>query len=399
MTLLSSSSRLLVATLGTTLAASPPLLVGGLALFMQADLDFGAAQLGFSVGAFFVAAALASIPAGLITGARGPLAAIALGATVTTVCLVSLAALAGSWLHLVALLSVCGAASAVAQVGANHLIAVHVARSRQGIAFGFKQAAIPLAAVFSGFAVPLGYLVGWRAALVCFALLSAALLAFSRKLSYAGGPSPRDLTSHRARDAGMPRLLERPFYLIALGGAIASAAGNAPVVFLVHSLVAQGVAAEAAGLLLAIGSFSGLAVRVVGGWVADRITFAALRLVAVLLCAGAVGNLLLAAWGSVPVVVAVVLLFGGGWGWPGLYWLGVARETKNSAPKAFGVAQAGTFAGAVVGPVAFGVFAETASVRGAWVMVAGGALIAAACMVAGQRSMLRRSVVVTVRSA
>ena len=58
------------------------------------------------------------------------------------------------------------------------------------------------------------------------------------------------------------------------------------------------------------------------------------------------------------------LAFATGWAWPGLFNLAVVRVNPSAPGAATGITQTGTYLGAVVGPVLFGVVAEHALVPG-----------------------------------
>jgi MFS family permease len=62
-------------------------------------------------------------------------------------------------------------------------------------------------------------------------------------------------------------------------------------------------------------------------------------------------------------LVAAPLAFSTAWAWPGLFNLAVVRANPSSAT---GITQTGQFIGAVVGPVLFGIVAEHAGFRAAW---------------------------------
>ena len=84
-------------------------------------------------------------------------------------------ALAHSLPVLVVALGFGGLSNALAQPAANALVVRSVAARRQGLALGVKQAAIPMATLLAGLAVPsLGLTVGWRWAFVGAAGLSVA---------------------------------------------------------------------------------------------------------------------------------------------------------------------------------------------------------------------------------
>jgi MFS family permease len=65
-------------------------------------------------------------------------------------------------------------------------------------------------------------------------------------------------------------------------------------------------------------------------------------------------------------LVAAPLAFSTAWAWPGLFNLAVVRANPSNPASATGITQTGQFIGAVVGPVLFGIVAEHAGFRAAW---------------------------------
>jgi MFS family permease len=166
--------------------------------------------------------------------------------------------------------------------------------------------------------------------------------------------------------------------MLAVVAGLASASSMALAAFFVGSLTDGGVDASGAGALLALGSLVGAATRVGAGWLQDRRGTGVLGDIAVLLGAGAIGVLVLGMT-SLPALLlpAVMLAFGGAWGWPGLAFLAVARMTGQQA-SAIGPVQAGSFAGCVLGPLGFGLIVDQVSYTTAWLTAAVLLLIAAA---------------------
>ncbi len=87
-----------------------------------------------------------------------------------------MAGLARSYPMLVTLLALSAAANALGQLASNAALAEHVPAHRQGLSFGVKQAAVPVATLLAGVAVPtVALTAGWRWAFVVAA--GAALAA------------------------------------------------------------------------------------------------------------------------------------------------------------------------------------------------------------------------------
>ncbi len=386
----------LARTLAPTLAAAtvsvlPVLLLGGLAVLIRGDLGFGELGLGVAIGSFFAASAAVSLPAGSLSDRLGPQRTIALGLVATIITMAGIAVLPGSLSSLLPWLVAAGAANALIQVGANHLLAVAVPATRQGIAYGVKQSAIPLAAVLAGLSVPaVGLTIGWRAAYA----LAAGIGLVVTWLLWRGAHDAEQPARSTARHGDAPI---SALVVLALGAGLATTASNALAGFSVSSSVAGGIPQDVAGLLLTAGSFLGMSTRILAGWLADRWSRGSLLLVIGLLVVGTVGFSVLAlAPRSVPLVVGATLVaFIGAWGYSGLVLLVVARTNPSAPAVAMAIVRMGPNSGAVVGPLAFGAIVEHAGYVAGWGVAAGTTLAAALLVLVGRVLLLpvRRRIV------
>lgn len=370
------------AALVTSVVGLPTLLLGGMSVLVQQELGFGQAQLGVAVAASFASGAVAAPAVGRLAERIGPRTTIRLGLAAAAVALLGIGLVASSYALLVPFVAVTGLAITMAQLGTNVLIARRVAPERRGLAFGLKQAAVPLASMLAGLALPvIGLTLGWRAAFV----LAAAVLPFIALVIPEAAPLPRP-AGEPARDAPLRALL-----VLALGVALASAAGGSMPTFLVASTVDRGVPAGTAGLIHALASLVGIVFRVTGGWGGDRLGRGALVLVAALLVAGAAGFAGLAV-ATAPAWIAVFagLAFGGGWGWAGLLLLAVSRTNPDAPGRAMGIVQVGPMTGAVAGPLLFGTVADGAGFGAAWGFLCLFAVAGAAVILVAHRMLTAR---------
>lgn len=379
---------MLAAVVSTTAGTLPVFLLGGLAVLLREELGFGEARLGALVTAFFLASAVCSVPAGRIAGRYGAGRTTTAGAVLSAAALLAVAGLARSWAGLLGCLVVAGAGNALAQIGSNAGLARDVPPARQGFAFGVKQAAIPVATLLAGVAVPaVGLTVGWRWAFVAAAGLAAGyLLVVPRGLDpdRAGRPGRRRRAERRREgDAATSALL-----VVAAGAGLGAAADNALGAFLVESAVADGLGPGAAGLLLALGSAVNIAARLAAGLLADRRDGGHLPVVATMLALGAVGLVLLAVGGLPALVVGTVLGFGLGWSWPGLLTFAVVRLNPGAPAAATSITQTGVFVGGAVGPLGFGLLLSQASYAVAWLAAAACLLLGAGLVLLGRRRLI-----------
>lgn len=374
----STSSTVVATVSAATLAVLPSMLLGGLALLIRDELDFGAFELGAAVAAFFTASLLVSVPAGILSELIGPRRALLAGAGATAATLVGVGWLASSWLTLLPFMFLGGTANTVTQVATNHLIARRVAADRMGVAFGIKQSAIPAASMLAGLALPvLGLSLGWRATYLLAALGIIPVIALLLRVS---APAGRPGRRTRAGDAPI-----RVLILLSMGAGLATAAGNATTAFTVAAADDAGFTAAGAGLLLMAGSLAGITLRVGGGWLADRLGRGSLLLAGGLVVTGVLGYLGLAA-GPPPGlrVVATLVAFAGGWGFPALVLLSVARTNPRAPATAMGVARLGPSLGAIFGPLAFGALVDGPGYPVAWLMAAASAFLSAILLLAAR---------------
>jgi MFS family permease len=372
----------LLAVAVATAGVLPAFLTGGLAVQIRSEMDFGSAALGLAVAVFFVTASLASVVMGRLVEKIGAHRAMRVSASGSAAALLGVALFAGSWAGLVVCLVLGGLANAVAHPATHLSLARKVPADRQGFSFGIKQAAIPVATLLAGLAVPIiAVTLGWRWAFAGGAVLAIGI-ALLVPVETLGGV--RKLKEARAGDVPTA-----PLVLLALGIGLGSAAATPLGAFVVESSVAAGLRVETAGLLLALGSAVSILVRVAFGRMADGMDGGRLRLVAAMLGAGVVGFVLLASGSGGLIVPGTLLAFGAGWGWPGLFNFAVVKTNPNAPAAATGITQTGASGGAALGPLVFGVVVEVASYEAAWLLCGAVALVALVAILAGRAMILR----------
>jgi MFS family permease len=355
-----SARRAALSAVGyTVLGALPLFLMSSLAVELQRDLGFDRSRLGLCISAYFLVSSLASAPLGLYLEGIGPSAGMRAAALLSLIVLLGTAATASSWVHLALFLAGSGLANATAQVSSNLALASSVPLRHQGIAFGFKQAAVPLASVLAGVALPaIGLVFGWRWAFAGMAVAAAAGAVWRPRLA-------------RAARSGRPRRvpLHATLLLLAAAGALGGGIGNALAGFTVDAAVtAAGMGQAAAGTLLAVGSGVAIDARLAWGYLADRRGTAGFVLLTSVMAAGSAGFALLAlSGGSTPLFVTGLLVgFGGGWGWQGLMYYVVVRSNRESPGAATALVLSGVYLGTIVEPSMIGHVASTWSYQTAW---------------------------------
>ena len=353
-------------------AASPPFLLGALAVQLRADLDFSPTQLGIAAASFRGIVTLSSATLGRVADITGPSRAMRAAVSVTAVSALGIALFADSWEALVAWLVLGGVGSALAGPAMSAFIARAVRAGRRGIAFGFQQAGPPGAALVGGFAVPLVALtLGWRWVFAGAGVLAAVVLLIV----------PNVAGVSRNPDGGRRKSLPlRGPAIIAVAVAFGFGAATTMSTFLVESAVDAGIGNGEAGLVLGVGGASSIVARLITGRLADRWTHGHLLVAALMLAAGFVGYALLATGAPSAMIIGTIVAFSFGWGFSAIMFFAIGRMYPENPGAAAGMVIMGGSLGGIVTPVLFGYVLEATSYGPAWTLLAVWAVMAAALL-------------------
>ncbi len=380
------------AVLAVTAASLPVFLVGALAVEMRSSLRFSPRDLGIAVALYYLGAAAAAIPGGHLADRLGAERTLRAATVASGVLLVLLGAATRSWWVLVCLMVPSGVVSSAVQPATNLFLARRIPTARQGMAFGVKQAAVPLATLLGGLALPVVALtVGWRWA---FGLATVLALAATRRAGRAIRPAEpgRQPSSEGGRG---PAVLALGVLAAGLGFGVFAATGVSA--FLITSAVSEGMGKGTAGIVAASAAAVAVAVRVVVGAMADRRTGGHFGTIGVMLALGAGGSGLLAlgaATRSPAVFVAGgVVALGIGWGWNGLFNYAVVRSHLHMPARATGITQVGGRLGGVLGPFVVGWVVAADSYEAAWLVTAAAALVGVAAIGLGRHLLARAAAV------
>jgi MFS family permease len=349
----------------------PGFLTASLASRIRHDFSFGDSTLGLAVAIFYLTCMIGSTPSGHLVERIGARRGMLLGAALTSVSCIAVAAAAESASVLIAFLVIAGVGNAIGGPAVSALLRRTVEGGRHGFAFGAQQSGASIGALLAGVALPaVAIPFGWRWAWVAAAALAVVSVALApspdpgepRRRPEAAEAVPHQLTSIRA---------------LAVAATLASAAGVGFISFLVTYSINQGIGEGAAGLLLGAVSLASTISRVGLGLIADRSDTDVLRLTGLVL-AGSVAGYLLLIVGEPAVIVLAALVVGSiGWSWPGTLTLAVVSRRPDAPAWAVGVMMSGLFAGAAGGPLLVGLLAEHEHFAAAWSLCAGLALAAA----------------------
>ena len=419
-TSLKQPASVALAIAATTAGTLPVFLTGALAVQLEAHLHVGSTAIGGAVATFFGASALSSVRGGRLAERVGPYKVMLVAVGVALVGLVGTGLLVTSLPGLLAFLFAAGISNGALQPAANLLLARAVDHHHQGLAFGVKQAAVPMSTLLSGIAVPvLAVTMGWHAAYlaaggIAFAVWTILVLRGRRFMpAHPAVSAPLATTTHNESAVAAPagagagngdsasngdsgakgQLFDaRPLIPLAAAMACGVAASNSMGSFIVPGAVHVGVTPGLAGLLAAAGSIFGLSARVGFGWRADRkglqgrrAADAHLKTVATFIAVGAIGYGALASGMVGLLFPAVVLAYGGGWGYNGLFNLAVVQAYPQAPARATGVTQVGTYIGGFAGPFGFGIVADHFGFEVGWILCGALAVMAVAGFMVSRR--------------
>ena len=381
-------SALVTASLLVTTAANlAPTLVSALAVQIQDDLGIGEAEIGMTVSAFFCVGVLSSALAGRTVERIGPVAALRLAAAAAGAVLVATGALGRSWPALIAFVAVSGLANAWAQPAANLYVARGVSSRRQGLALGIQKSGIPTASLLGGLAVPtVGLTIGWNWAFVLGGLMAFAVSlgvpAVGAAVPAKGGTGAAADRPTAAGSAVRPRpdVPMRLLVAVACSTCLAAMGSMGLSAFFVLSSVEIGVNEAFAGVLLMAGSVVGIAARLAIGASADRSSLSPWHMLTAMFAVAALAFVGLSAGSKAMLFTAMPFAFATSYAWPGLFHLAVVRSNPSAPGAATGITMTGSFAGAVCGPLLFGLLVEAAGYAWAWSFTAITSAAAAAVM-------------------
>ncbi len=358
----------------SALCALPLFVPAALSQQIIDDVSVTVGELGLILGLYFFVASVASWPAGLLVERVGASLGMRLGLGIAAMSLVS-TGLSTSATSLAFSVAAAGMGSSIAQPAVNLYLIRQTSVPLLGRAFGLKQAAVPLATLVAGLAVPVAtFVVGWRTLLMCTGVATLVLaLAWTHRAGFrARGQLASGLLATGSR------LSQKALILLTVMGAFGGAAATCLATFFVASAVASGILEPAGGVALALASLLGIAVRLGLGVLVDRHPGVdRMRLIAVLLSLGPFGFMLLAVGLPLTSLLGLFACYVFSWSWPGLLHLVVATHNDASPARATGGLVAGIAIGSGFGPLIFGRLVEVASYQSAWAAAAVFAVFAA----------------------
>jgi MFS family permease len=381
---------LLVAVSVQLVTVLPMVFLGTLAADIRDELRFDAAALGAGYAVCYLVGALLSVPLGHLSQLIGPGNSARVSCVLAICSLFGIAALSHSWVGLLPFFVATGAGMAIVQPATDLMLTRGIPPSRTGLAIGIKQAlGGPGAGLVAGFALPLvGDTLGWRAAYVIGGVGACAVLVV---IGRSGGSSVA--VAQAQAEGGHPDVSAGPLAVLAVAAGLGTVAQASFVGFAVTAARDAGMSSAVAGTTFAAGCLIGVTTRLVVGSRADRSPQHVVRTTAAMMSVGSIGCGLMATGRAPGILVAMPIVCATAWGWHGLLFFGIARANPSAPARAAGIVGAGVLAGAVLGPLTFGLAAE-GGMGPAWGLVGVSGLAAAALMMLGRHLVRRERVTI-----
>ena len=377
-----SVRMLLISILTVTVGTQPIFLLAAGSPQTGPELGFGAFALGLYATVFFLAAAVASTPAGKLVERLGWPGAMRLATVGAIASLLSIATFAHSPIVLGMLLVVAAGFYSFANPAANLALARFARPQRLGTFFGIKHAGIPGSTLLAGLAVPLINLRwGWRWSYVAAAIVGLVLIALIPRVAPSSQPGATDVAQDK------PQMRRRDLRRLTVMATLVTVAPGTLGTFTVSAGVAAGLSEGAAGWTLSAAGLSTILARSLFGMWVDRKAASGIRMLVSVIAFGVVAVIGLAFAEGMWFVVATVGAFVAAWGWPGLLTYTVVEGNPGRPAEATARTQAGIFIGAGLGPLLFGWLVDRIDFQGAWLSIA----LALALGVAVGYPLMRRS--------
>ena len=391
--------QVLAATLATqSLTTLCALALSAVAPRAAADLGIGPALVGYQVSVIYAGAVITSLAGGGFVRRLGATRASQLALWLTAAgCLLSSL---GSLPSLAFGALVIGLGYGCTNPAASHLLSRTRSGAHMNLIFSIKQCGVPVGGVLAGLLLPpVTLLWNWQAGLIACALL-ALVLSGALFVVRTSWDADRTIAARLfiSPVAGLTLIWQHPILRwLAICSFAYSAVQLSLTGLLVTYLVTEiGIDLVLAGSLLAIAQVAGAAGRLAWGWLADRLRSGSKVLIinGVIAALAAILTALIAANWAVPLIAAVVAVFGFcAVGWNGVFMAVIARQAPpQSIGLATGATLSITFAGVMVGPSGFALLHDGLGLTYAdgYLLMAGVTVLGVLCMVQARKGIPAR---------
>lgn len=358
------ASPVIVAAAISTIAVVFPGLAAG-ALAVQASDDFGVTEgrYGWTIGVFFLAAAMTSVFGGRVVQHVGPRRQLIVGLLAAAGAQLAVAVVVPSFTWMLVVLAIAGVVNSAVQTAVN-LALSQADLPRLGLALAAKQSAMPASAMLGGLAVPaLALTLGWRWAYGMGALVALIACLLVARFIESRPRAP-------VQDTGVVESGSRVLFAAAIVSMMFAFSSGAINAWTVSSGVDAGLSEGLAGVMLSVAAGLGIVFRLISGTRVDRSPIPAFRAAGMVSVVGIVGFALLATRIAPIHAFATVLAFAGGWIWPVFTNFAIVNANPRSAGAATGVTQTGVYIGVFSAPVITGQIIEVYGYPAMWLTVA-----------------------------
>jgi predicted MFS family arabinose efflux permease len=369
-----------------TMANVGPLGIPAIAPLIRESLGLSMTQAGSFLSAYYVGAALMSLPAGWMADRWGVASTMVAGQGVIALGLFAVSG-SGSFAALIAIMILAGTGYGLLNPTTAKAVMSWFPRRQRATVVGLKQVGLPLGGAVGALLMPpLALWLGWRAAVALPASL-IALLAGLTWLCYRDPPRSELETPARQEGSMRAVLRNRDLWLVSTTTLVFAGMQTVWMAFLVLYLqeTVRVPLVTAAGYLV-MAQVTGMIGRVAFGLLSDRHFGGRRRIVLVIAGVGStVCSLLMAATGpgtSAWLLAPLALCFGFfGIGWNGVqHTLMAELAGPRSAGTALGLGLAVSSLGVSVWPPLFGLLVERAGGFGVPWTVLGLAMAGALCL-------------------
>ncbi|MEK7370441.1 MAG: MFS transporter [candidate division NC10 bacterium] len=369
-----------------TMANVGPLGIPAIAPLIRESLGLSMTQAGSFLSAYYVGAALMSLPAGWMADRWGVASTMVAGQGVIALGLFAVSG-SGSFAALIAIMILAGTGYGMLNPTTAKAVISWFPRRQRATVVGLKQVGLPLGGAVGALLMPpLALWLGWRAAVALPASL-IALLAGLTWLCYRDPPRSELETPARQEGSMRAVLRNRDLWLVSTTTLVFAGMQTVWMAFLVLYLqeTVRVPLVTAAGYLV-MAQVTGMIGRVAFGLLSDRHFGGRRRIVLVIAGVGStVCSLLMAATGpgtSAWLLAPLALCFGFfGIGWNGVqHTLMAELAGPRAAGTALGLGLAVSSLGVSVWPPLFGLLVERAGGFGVPWTVLGLAMAGALCL-------------------
>ena len=369
-----------------TMANVGPLGIPAIAPLIRDSLGLSMTQAGSFLSAYYVGAALMSLPAGWMADRWGVASTMVAGQAVIALGLFTVSG-SGSFAALIAIMILAGTGYGMLNPTTAKAVISWFPRRQRATVVGLKQVGLPLGGAVGALLMPpLALWMGWRVAVA----LSAGLIGLLAGLTWlCYRDPPRSELEAPARQEGSMRavLRNRDLWLVSTTTLVFAGMQTVWMAFLVLYLqeTVRVPLVTAAGYLV-MAQVTGMIGRVAFGLLSDRLFGGRRRIVLVIAGVGStVCSLLMAATGpgtSARLLAPLALCFGFfGIGWNGVqHTLMAELAGPRAAGTALGLGLAVSSLGVSVWPPLFGLLVERAGGFGVPWTVLGLAMAGALCL-------------------